>query len=192
MSAAEPAPRFDLRIGRILRAHGLEGDVLVQLFRARRLDAGRRRNRSCAPPAPVELVFGDERSEIHGVTRVRFIQPMTAIVHLTGVDDRAQAEALVQAFVDVDPRRPPELLTDPLDRLFGAQVVDADSGEELGEVTRFLDTAAHPLLELSDDDRKLIPYVDAFIVQVDHEPPRPVIRVRLPEGLLDVNAPKGS
>ena len=192
MGPERPALRFDLRIGRILRAHGLAGDVVVQLFRPRTLEAGGTRSQACAPPVPVELVFLDESTEMLDVTHVKYVRPSTAVVHLAGVDDREAAERLVHAFVDVDPRHPPEPLTDGLDRLFGARVVDVDTDEELGEVTRFIDTAAHPLLVLSDDETKMIPYVEAFVVRVDHDDRGPVIRVRLPAGLLEVNAPKGS
>lgn len=190
MGPARPALRFDLRIGRTLRAHGLAGDVVVQLFRARPWEADRQADHRCEPPVPVELVFRDHTSEVVGLTRVKFVRPTTAVVHLDGVDDREGAERVAHAFVDVDPRHPPEPLTDALDRLFGASVVDADTGEALGEVTRFLDTAAHPLLVLSDDETRLIPYVEAFVVRIDQDDRGPIIRVRLPEGLLEVNAPK--
>lgn len=190
MVAAGPAFHFDHRIGRVLRPHGLAGDLVLQLFRSRKLTADHLKSRACDPPAPVELELSDERTEIHGVTRVRFAQPTTAIVHLADVDTREAAEYLLHAFVDIDPRRPPAYLTDDVDRLFGASVVDADTGEPLGEVTRFLDTAAHPLLVLSDDETKLVPFVDAFVIRVDHEAEPPVVYVRLPDGLLQVNDPK--
>ena len=70
--------------------------------------------------------------------------------------------------------------------LVGCEVVDAGSGRSLGWVRGWLETGAVPLLEVSDGQREIsIPFAAAICVEVD--PAGRTIRVRLPEGLEDLN-----
>ena len=68
-------------------------------------------------------------------------------------------------------------------QLVGCQVVD-EKGEQLGEVCEIIETAAHDTLRVKMSSQKdlLIPYVDAFILEVDLDEKR--IVVRLIEGML--------
>lgn len=177
---------YDHRIGRLLRAHGLEGDLVLQLFRARRVDPSWTRWRRVRDPEPVELELFDTRTENHGLVAAKFVDGATAIVRFDGVDDRNAAERLVSAFVDIDPRRAPDLVADEADRLFGAQVhVD---GEPFGRVDDLRDNGAQPLL-LVGEEQVMIPLVDAFVQGVEQTPDGSIVHVRSIPGLLEANRP---
>lgn len=181
MSAEAPASPFIHRIGQLTRARGLDGEIQIRLFRARPEEVAGKRRRP-KTPQPVELEWPDGRTQPAQIQSVKFVDPTRVLVRFDAVDDREGAEALEGAFLDVDPRRAPEGLCDALDRLFGAEVVDADAGEVLGRVDELRDTGAHPLLVLG---ALMIPFVDAFVVEAS--PGRVV--VRLPDGLREINAP---
>lgn len=69
--------------------------------------------------------------------------------------------------------------------LIGCRMVEADSGQILGTVTGWQELGGPVVLEL-DDGRVLVPYVKAFLTDIDLAARE--IRARLPEGLVDVNA----
>lgn len=68
-------------------------------------------------------------------------------------------------------------------QLVGCLVKD-EEGNELGEITEILETAAHDIIRVKQEGRKdlLIPYVERFIVEEDVE--KKVIIVSLIEGML--------
>lgn len=184
-----PAGSYDHRIGRIRRAHGLNGEIVLELFRPRRVGTARLRWNNAVDPQPVELELFDTSTELHGVVSAKFLDGATAILHLVDVDDRDAAERLVSAFLDVDPRRPPDLVTDEVDRWFGARVYVDDDAEPLGRVTDIRDNGAQALL-LVGEEGVMIPFVDAFVAPEEREG-EPVLRVRAIPGLLDANRPRG-
>lgn len=175
---------FPHRIGRVIRAHGLRGDVLVQLFRPRPIEAEQLEYVKEKPTRPVELVFEDGREIVYQIRGVRFVNPASFVASLSGVDSREAAEALTGAFVDMDPRNPPSV-ADEVDEIFGAKVVDVESGNELGTVDDIRDNGAQAVLVVGEDEI-LIPWVEVFIDAVD-EGPEPVVRVRPIPGLLEAN-----
>jgi 16S rRNA processing protein RimM len=153
-----------LEIGRIIKAHGIRGEVVVEAItnREERFASG-----SVLHIGARELVVSASR-EHQGRRLVAF----------DGVADRTAAEAL----------RDLVLVADPLDvaldegevwvhELFDRPVVDV-SGCELGRVTEVLDNPAHEILVI--DGRILIPIV--FVASSDHEQ----LVVDPPEGLLDL------
>lgn len=183
------APRsFDHRIGRIIRPHGLDGSVVLKLFRARRVDLEQQRWRSAEPPEPVELEFADEAAHRHGLVAAKFIDGSTALLRIAGVDDRSAAERLVPAFLDIDPTALPELLADEADRLFGAHVYIDDDDRPLGRVEDIRDNGAQPLL-LVGDEQVMIPVVDAFIGSVEADEDGVRVRIRSIPGLIEANRP---
>ncbi len=110
-------------------------------------------------------------------------RPDDMICYIAGVDRREKAEALVdrglwlpaEALEYDNPNIHP--------RLIGYDVVDPD-GAELGVVSSILRSAAHPIWGIARDGfERLVPAVEPFIVAVDHEHRRVVIRP-IP-GLLD-------
>jgi 16S rRNA processing protein RimM len=152
-----------LEVGRITKAHGVRGDLLVALVseRTSRLDPGSRLDTDRGP-----LVV--ERSSPH---QDRWI------VHFEGIEDRDQAErwrgTVLRAEAVEDPD--PEVLW--VHDLVGASVVLAD-GTEVGRVVEVEANPASDLLVL--DGGALVPVV--FVT--DHGPGQVVIDP--PEGLFDL------
>lgn len=113
------------------------------------------------------------------------------VVRLTGVDDATEAASLRGQAVWAPPDEVPALDDGEYwyDRLIGARVVD-DAGRELGRVTDVHDAAGNEVLEVRDDRdaEVLIPLVRAFVTAVDAD--GETIRVKLPAGLEELNAPE--
>lgn len=182
----EPEAReFLYRIGRIIRAHGLSGDVLVQLFRPRTVTVEQFKFRREKAPRAIELCFEDGRDAVHEVLGVRWINPSTFAAKLSGLGSRQEAERCIGAFFDVQPHDAPLGVCDEVDRVFGARVVDAESGRELGTVDDIRDNGAQAVLVVGANEI-LIPWVETFIEEVQ-EGPDPVVRVRPIPGLLEAN-----
>lgn len=147
-------------MGRVTRAHGLRGEVVVELFTPRQERV-----------APGSVLQSDG-----GPLEVVSSRPHQGrwIVAFSGVPDRAAADRLrgtalrATAFPDPDELWVHELL--------GAEVVDPD-GAVLGRCTDVLDNPAADLIVL--DGGGLIPV--SFVV--GHEPGR--VTVDPPAGLLE-------
>jgi 16S rRNA processing protein RimM len=151
-----------LEVGRITKAHGVRGEVLVTLSsdRTSRLDPG--------------SVLSTDRGEL---TVVRSAPHQDRwIVHFEGITDRDQAEAWRGTVLRAEPVAGED---DALwvHELIGARVVLPD-GTDVGEVAAVQSNPASDLLEL--DSGALVPVV--FVTahrpgQVDIDPP---------EGLFDL------
>ena len=95
-------------------------------------------------------------------------QGQNLIVRLTGVNDRDAALALRGRDIAVPRSALPKLAPDEgfyWHDLIGMSVVDSVRGP-LGEVRDLLETGAHDVLVIGDGDL-LIPFVDAFVTEVD-------------------------
>jgi ribosomal 30S subunit maturation factor RimM len=182
----EPAAReFLHRIGRIIRAHGLSGDVLLQLFRSRPVETAQLKFHRENPVRQLELEHDDGRASVHDVVGVRWVSPSNIVMALGGVNTREDAERCIGAFVDIDPQDAPVGIADEVDRVFGARVVDVETERELGEIEDIRDNGAHAVLVVGPDEI-LSPWVDEFIDSVQ-EGADPVVRVRPIPGLLEAN-----
>ncbi len=151
-------------VGRTGRAHGVRGDVYVDLITDR-----------------TERVAVGARLQAGGTWFVIVAARPAGtrwIVHFEGIDDRTAAEPLANL----------PLLAEPLDvrpgaddlyvhDLIGSEVVDA-AGVSHGRCTSVLANPAHDILEL--EDGSLVPVV--FVVSA--EPGRVVIDP--PQGLFDL------
>ncbi|HXH56709.1 ribosome maturation factor RimM [Iamia sp.] len=154
-----------LEVGRIDKAHGLRGDVIVTLTtdRTERLDPGSR------------LWVGDDELEVVASTRHQH----RWIVDFVGLNSREDADA----------RRGSALHAEPLDASDGAlwvhELVDAavvlPDGTEVGTVSAVQDNPAHELLVL--DTGALVPVV--FVSDASGLPDQVVIDP--PDGLLDAD-----
>ena len=156
-----------LEIGRIVRAHGLKGQVVVELStnRAERV----------APEA--RLTAGDDRE-----LRVAHSSPMAAsggrerwVVKFEGIDDRRSADELRGVVLRAAPIDEPDALW--VHELVGREVFDVSVGS-LGVVQAVQANPASDLLVL--DDGKLIPLT--FVIEAGATG----LKVNLPEGLLDL------
>lgn len=181
---------FVYRIGRILRAHALRGDVVIQRFRAVDVPSEALKSRRIKTEAPLLLERDDWASgRLTALSRIRWIDPTRAVVQLDGIDDRDSAEALQGAFVDLDPARLPVGLTDEVDAVFGATAIHDETGDVLGEVEDIRDNGAQAILQIGDEPGVLVPWVEAFIAGVEPGPPVRV-RIRPIPGLLEANDPR--
>lgn len=154
-----------LEVGRITKAHGIRGEVLVSLTgdRAERVEPG------------AVLLGSDGRAFV-----VRSASPHQGkwIVAFEGIATRTEAEALHATPLFGEPLDDPDALF--VHELIGSAVVDAASGEAIGVVAAVEANPASDLLVL-EGSGALIPV--CFIVEREADGR---IRVELPEGLLDL------
>jgi 16S rRNA processing protein RimM len=157
-----------LEVGRIDKAHGIRGEVLVALTtdRTERVAPGSR------------LWVDDDEREV----RRSSAHHHRWIVAFDGVTDRNQAEDLRGAVLRAEPLPADEALF--VHELVGAAVVLPD-GTTVGTVESVQDNPAHELLVL--DSGALVPVV--FISDASGLPERVVVDP--PEGLLDLGADDG-
>lgn len=152
-----------LEIGRIGRAHGIKGDVFVELTTDRtervavgsRLWDGRR----------WLLITQSSRSN----DRWR--------VHFEGIDDRNAAEAMARTVLFAEPIDDPDVVW--VHQLIGSAVIEVD-GTHRGRCVSVLDNPAADLLEL--ESGALVPMT--FVTQVADG----VVTIDPPEGLFDLEA----
>lgn len=154
-------------MGYVARAHGVRGELRVQLF-----DAASR------------ALHEVERVWIGGVERAALAaRPTSGAVLLTvaGVRDKDAADALRGAAVEVPraaiPLGPGEFLVSDL---VGLEVVD-ETGTALGRAVAILPGAQDLLVIHDDAHERILPVVPEFILAVERAAGRVV--VRLPEGL---------
>jgi len=151
-----------LEVGRIVKAHGLRGEVIVELFT--------NREERVAPGAVLTAPGGP--------LVVRYAKPHQHrwIVAFAGVDSREDAEALHATPLSAEAIEDPDAMW--VHELIGGEVLD-NSGANIGTVTGILANPAGDILEV--DTTVLIPL--RFVVE--HGPG--FVRVDPPAGLLDVN-----
>ncbi len=157
-----------LDVGRIGRAHGIKGDVFVDLTtdRTERVQVG---SRLFAAGRWLVVAASSRSGE-----RWR--------VHFEGVDDRSAAEALTGVVIAAEPIDDPDVLW--VHQLIGARVVEI-SGTERGRCVAVLDNPAADLLEL--DTGALVPVTFVTGVAEDGDlPGGRVITVDPPEGLFEL------
>ena len=149
-----------LEVGKVLRPHGLRGQVVVRLTtdRTERLAAGAVLSSSAGDLEVVRATPSGDRW----------------IVSFAGVSDREGAEALRDVILKAEPIADPEALW--VHELHGSQVLDVN-GRHLGVVAAVEANPASDLLVL--DGGGLVPL--RFVVE--HGPGRLVVDV--PAGLLE-------
>lgn len=169
-----------LLVGRVARAHGNRGQVIVNLetdFPQERFRVG-------------EVLLVGPSSEPRAITEVRFHQGRPVIA-LEGIGTMDDAEALSGADLKV-----PASAVEPLPGgmfyrhdLVGCVVRDAE-GRFIGEVSAVEGDLERSRLVLAGGagGEVLIPLVDTICVRVD--PAARLIVVNPPEGLLELNVTK--
>lgn len=163
--AASPDPDALLLVGRIVREHGVRGELKV------------------APETDDPARFDDlevvylgataARVKPHTVRSVRY-QPTKrgrlVVLAIEGVDTREAAYALRQSLVFADVADLPPLEEDEVfvHDLIGLRV-RTEAGEEVGVVEDVLDTPAHLTLRIARPGRPdaLVPAVPAFVAETD-------------------------
>ncbi len=170
---------MDLVVGRVVKAHGITGEVVVDV----RTDDPDIR---FAPGASL-------RARAKGGTERRFVVESARphggrlLVRLDGVADRDGADALRGTLFVVDTSELPPI-EDPDEfydhQLEGLQVRTTD-GVAVGTVAEVLHTAAGELLSVRTGEREvLVPFVEAIVTSVSLTDQ--VIEIDPPEGLLEL------
>ena len=167
MSGKDSAPGPDtqqLRVGRLVKAHGLKGALKIELY----TDDPQRR----FTPGAVFTLQVPTSSPWHGKTlelsELRFYNAQP-VGFFKGVDDRSAAETLVKAilWVDQDAGETPE---EP-DAWYDHQLVGLRAlrdGVEVGRVARVDHLPAQDLLAIATGDGEvLVPFVAAIVPAVD-------------------------
>ncbi len=92
------------------------------------------------------------------------------LAHLEGVDERDGAEGLMGMDIAVAREDRPEALDGEYywDDLIGLDVVNGE-GILLGQVSGLLETGVHDVIEVQGERERLIPFVDAYVREVDME-----------------------
>ncbi|MFD3512204.1 ribosome maturation factor RimM [Streptomyces sp. NPDC058657] len=168
---------MQLVVARIGRAHGIKGEVTVEVRTDEpelRLGPGTVLTTDPAGVGPLTVETGRVHS---GRLLLRF----------EGVKDRTGAEALRNTLLisDVDPEERPE---DP-EEFYDHQLVDLDvvlaDGTEIGRITEITHLPSQDLfiVEREDGSEVMIPFVEEIVLSIDLEEQRAVIDP--PPGLID-------
>jgi 16S rRNA processing protein RimM len=154
------AERPTLDVGRIVRAHGLRGEVLVDLWtdRTERLDPGTELGSARGPLRVVAAAAHQDRF----------------IVRFDGVDSRERAESLRGVVVYAERLEDPAALW--VDQLFGAEVVER--GVVRGRVVAVEANPASDLMVL--DTGALVPLTFVTSLVANER-----VEVDAPEGLFE-------
>ncbi len=176
--AAQGRGRNQLRVGRLVKAHGLKGALKLELYTDN--PAGR-----FVPGAEFTLQV-PEASPWHGkAVTVREYRVMngSSVVFLDGVEDRTAAESLVRAILWMDERE--EEAED--NAWYDHQLVGLDvvrDGEVVGRVARVEHLPAQDLLIVRvGSEEVMVPFVQAIVPTVDLAAGRVVVTP--PTGLFE-------
>ena len=175
-----------LRVGRLVKAHGLKGALKLELY----TDSPDQRFRA---GQELELQV-PETSEWFGktikVAELRFYN-QSPVLFLEGIQDRSQAETLVKAIllIETDLEQLPE---DP-EAWYDHQLVGLAAlvGEEVvGKVIRVDHLPAQDLLAIETSNGEvLVPFVKQIVPSVDIQKGQVVLTP--PAGLFEINLPGG-
>jgi 16S rRNA processing protein RimM len=185
VNAVPPAGKTQLRVGRLVKAHGLKGAIKLELY----TDDPEGR---FVPGATFTLQV-PESSPWHGKPlTVREFKWMNShpVAFFEGVDDRDAAEGLLRAilWVDEDAQASPA----EEDAWFDHQLVGLDvvrDGIVVGRVARVDHLPAQDLLIVKvRDDEILVPFVKAIVPEVDVAAGRLIVTP--PAGLFE-DLPEG-
>lgn len=174
-------------VGRIRRPHGVRGELSLEALTDEPgaiLAPGRRVFQGTYDGA----LFVDPRTKQPRELHITGLRPVKDgwLITLAEIADRTEAEKWNGRYLML----PVEELSAPDDgevfahELVGMTLVDADSGRELGPVIEFYELPQGLLLEFrTATGLASVPFVDEFVDDVDRD--ARVIRVRLPDGLLE-------
>ncbi|MEM8925713.1 MAG: ribosome maturation factor RimM [Actinomycetota bacterium] len=164
----DDTPRL-LEVGRIGKAHGLKGEVVVDFVT----------DRTSERTAVGALLRSGERSLVVVAARPH---QQKWLVHFEGVTDRNAAEALRGLVLQAEAIDDPDTVF--VHEVIGRHLVD-QHGTDHGPVVAVVENPASDLMELGDG--RLVPF--AFIV--DDEAATDAVTVSVPPGLLDDEAIDG-
>jgi 16S rRNA processing protein RimM len=170
----------ELTVGRVVKAHGVTGELVVDI----RTDDPELR---FAPGSTLRAKGSDRRERSYTIDTVR-PHGGRLLVRLSGVADRDSADALRGSVFVIDSADLPPIDED--DTYYDHQLeglrVQTTVGVELGTVTEVLHTAAGELLAVKREQAPelLVPFVSAIVTSVSLEDG--VVEIDPPEGLLEL------
>ncbi|MEU9924146.1 ribosome maturation factor RimM [Streptomyces griseoluteus] len=171
---------MQLVVARIGRAHGIKGEVTVEV----RTDEPESRL------APGAVLATDPASVGPLTIATGRVHSGRLLLRFEGVGDRTGAEALRNTLLiaDVDPEEMPE----DEDEYYDHQLIDLDvvteDGTEVGRITEISHLPSQDLfiVERPDGSEVLIPFVEEIVSEIDLDEQRAVITP--PPGLIDDRA----
>lgn len=180
MASTGSAPT-QLRVGRLVKAHGLKGALKVELYTD---DPDGR-----FVPGAVFTLQVPESSPWHGKNvTVREFKWMNShpVVFLDGIEDRTAAESIVRAILWVD--QDASAVVTEEDAWYDHQLVGLDvvrDGDVIGRVSRVDHFPAQDLLAvtLADGRDVLVPFVKAIVPEVEMASGRVIVTP--PAGLFE-------
>jgi len=171
----------ELVVGRVVKAHGVSGELVVQV----RTDDPDSRFAAGSTLTGKPARGGSARE--YAIDSVRE-HGGRLLVRLAGVVDRDSADKMRGVVFVVDSEDLPPI--DDPDEFYDHQLeglaVRTVDGREIGTVTEVIHTAAGELLCIGSGEREvLVPFVRAIVISVSLADK--VIEVDPPDGLLDIN-----
>ncbi|MEO0313288.1 MAG: ribosome maturation factor RimM [Actinomycetota bacterium] len=171
---------LQLRVGRLLKAHGLKGAIKLELY----TDSP---NERFVPGAVLELQVPETSPWFGKTVTVKELRwyNQAPVIFLEGVEDRTVAETLIRAIllVNHDTEKSPAEADAWYDhQLVGLKVVR--EGVEVGVVARVDHFPAQDILAVTVGDREvLVPFVKAIVPEVNVE--AGTVTVTPPNGLFE-------
>ena len=173
---------MELTVGRVVKAHGVTGELVVEV----RTDDPELR---FAPGAILRAKGADRRERNYTVETVR-VHGSRLLVRLCGVADRDTADALRRSVFVVDSADLPPI--DEADTYYDHQLeglrVRTIDGRDIGVVAEVLHTAGGELLAVNREEggELLVPFVAAIVTSVSLEDG--AVEIDPPEGLLELES----
>jgi 16S rRNA processing protein RimM len=167
-------------VGRVLRPHGVRGEVAVQVLSdvPGRFDKGSRVSgiREGEPPLPLEVATGR-------------VHKTGAVVRFEGYEDRDRAEELRNLWLEIPRSEVPAAEPGTYYQYELLGCLCRANGEELGRVVEVLEDGGGLLLIVEGGGRRVpVPFVKEFLREVDVAAAR--IDLELPPGLVETCASK--
>jgi len=171
---------MDLVVGRVAKAHGVTGEVVVDVRTDdpdSRFAPGTRLRGRPAKGGP-ERTFVVDSMRVHSGR---------LLLRLDGVAGRDAADALrgILFIVDSEDLPPIEDPDEYYDHQLEGLTVRTSAGDQIGTVAEVLHTAAGELLSVRAEEREvLVPFVSAIVTSVSLADR--VIEIDPPDGLLEI------
>jgi 16S rRNA processing protein RimM len=170
-------PESGLRVGRLLKAHGLKGAIKLELYTD---DPALR----FVPHSVYTLQVPDESPWVGKTVTLKELKWYNdqAVVFLEGVEDRDAAESLVKAILWVDEDHDARPVEE--DAWYDYQLIGLTvrrNGQTIGTISRVDHFPSQDLLIVDTGDAEvLVPFVKAIVTGVDIE-----------AGTMDIDPPIG-
>ena len=175
-----PADRYIL-IGKVIRAHGLKGDLKIVIFSDIPLQS--------IKDSRFALIADDGRmTKFLRTEKIRYLGKQL-ILKLETIDTRDEAELTISMGLLVRREELSELDSDGLypHQVEGLAVRIQSSGEIIGVVDSSFSNGAHDIIVVRNkSDEFLIPLVEGIVISHDDRE----ILIDPPPGLLEINSPQ--